>query len=135
MGAHRKSLGLASQATARKRARSDVPAATTVLLYVLARSGPVSFRPGELSSHTGLSPLEVQNALADLEDMELLEPGAAHTRRVGILVPTVLEALGLEGFGLGLEELRADVEPAGSHVDQTDAALAEAFGAEAAADD
>lgn len=125
---------MASQATARKRARSDVSATTTVLLYVLARSGPVSFRPGEISAHTGLSALDAQNALADLEELGLVEPGAARTGRVGLLVPDLLEGLGLEGFGLSLDQVRADVESAGACVEQTDAALAEAFGADAAAD-
>ena len=132
--AQRRSLRIASQATARKRARSDIPATATVLLAVLAKTGPVSFRPGELSGRTGLSALEVQDALADLEELGLVEPGAAHTRRVGILVPQVLTALGLKGFGLGLEQLRSDVEPAGCHVEQTEDDLAEAFGTGAAAD-
>lgn len=126
-GRHRYSLRLASQATARGRARSDLAPTAVVLLYALAKTQPTSFRPGEIAEHTGLSHGEVAEALCGLEASGLLEPGSARSGRLGILVPRVLQQLGVEGFGLRLDQVRPDVEPAGTQVEITDVEMTEAM--------
>lgn len=126
-GAQRHSLAEASRATPSRRARADLDPATVVLLYVLARTAPASFRPGEIAAHTGLSAVEVGAAIADLEDAAYLESGSARTGRLGLLTPRVLAALGLADFGLNHDAVRPDVEPSGFPAELSDEQLAEAF--------
>lgn len=131
--AQRYALRAASEATISERQRSNADPATMVLLYVLAKTAPVSLRPGELSSHTGLTAQEVANTVADLEDSGLLEPGSASTGRIGFLMPAVLAALGLNGYGIDSDRVRANVHPSGCAVEGTDDNLTEAFGTMATA--
>ena len=126
-GRQRRSLRVASQATARGRAKSHLAPTVVVLLYALAKTGPTCFRPGEIAAHTGLSDGGVTTALRELEAAGLIEPGAATSGRIGVLVPRVLERLGLDGFGLRLDQVRPDVEPSGSFGEATDQERAQAL--------
>jgi len=125
--AQRRALRAAASATRTERARSDVDHVSVVLLAVLAATAPTSFRPGDLAQATGLSERQVWDAVADAEDRGLVESGSAATGRVGVIVPSVLAALGVGGYGLAVEDVRADVRPSGAAVELSDDALAESF--------
>ena len=101
--AQRHALRSAAQATPAARRRSEDDHTRVVLLRILANIAPASFRPGQLAAETGLTPRVVMNALADLEDAGLLEPGSTVTGRPGVLVPAVLDVLGVGGCGLALD--------------------------------
>jgi hypothetical protein len=118
---------MSANATPSERARSDVDHVEVLLLAVLAATTPASWRPGDLGRATGLTDREVADALADAEDAGLIEPGSSRTGRVGIVVPSVLAALGVGGYGLALEDVRADVRPAGYAVELSDDDLTAAF--------
>jgi hypothetical protein len=118
----RRALSMSANATPSERARSDVDH-----VEVLAATTPASWRPGDLGRATGLTDREVADALADAEDAGLIEPGSSRTGRVGIVVPSVLAALGVGGYGLALEDVRADVRPAGYAVELSDDDLTAAF--------
>jgi hypothetical protein len=123
----RRALSMAVSATRTERSRSDVDHVEVVLLAVLAATAPTSWRPGALGRATGLTDRQVADALADAEDAGLIEPGSSRTGRVGIVVPSVLAALGVGGYGLALEDVRADVRPSGVGVELSDVDLSAAF--------
>lgn len=126
-GAQRHSLADASRATPSRRARTDLDPATVVLLYVLSRTAPATFRPGQIAEYTGLSPTEVGSAVADLEEVGLVETGSAVTGRLGIVTPRTLAALGLPGYGLAHDDVRPDVRPSGFPCELSEDRLTEIF--------
>lgn len=125
--AHRFTLRRATRATRSQRTRSQERAADAVLGYVLASLPPARVSVSRIAAHTGLTVRQVADTIADLEHAGRLENGASHTGRLGVLVPSVLAALGLDGWGLPLDFVRADVVPAGTHVEVTDDELTAAF--------
>lgn len=125
-GEHRRTMREASRATPSQRGRTDLDPRMAVLLCALAATAPAIFRPGEIAEHTGLSPQEVVDAIADLEDAGLLENGSAATGRLGIVTPLVLAALGVAVFGLSAHAVRADVAQPGP-VELSEDDMAEAF--------
>lgn len=125
-GAQRYALARATRATPSQRARSVQPATAAVLAYVLACLPPARVSVGKIAEHTGLTRQQVTDAIADMEGSQL-ENGAMSTGRLSIVVPSVLAALGLDGWGLASGTVRPDAPPAGTHVEITDAEMTEAF--------
>jgi hypothetical protein len=126
-------LRAACAATRSERARSDLDPVDVLLLFVAASTPPASFRPGEVADWTGLSVRQVADAIADAEDAGRLESGSVSSGRLGLVTPIVLGALGLVGYGLAHDDVRADVRPSGLPYELSSEALAISFGLGASA--